>query len=273
MDKMLVVVFDSERQAYEGTRTLKDLHADGSITVYGQTVIAKDAGGKVTVKEATDEGPLGTAVGLVTGALVGVLGGPVGVAVGATAGAYGGALFDLTTVGVSEDFLDQVARSLEPGKAAVIAEVQEEWVLPVDTRMEDLGGTVFRRAWGDVLDAQIARDAAAIEADIAAMEAEYEQASGEARAKLRAKIDAAKADLQRVRDRAKAAAESSQREAEAKIAALKKQAADSGAERKQQLEQREAAIRADYSKRTAKLDQALELGKEADKLTMEALTP
>jgi uncharacterized membrane protein len=273
VDKMLVVVFDSERQAYEATRALKDLHAEGSITLYGQAVIAKDAGGTVTVKEAADEGPLGTAVGLVTGALVGVLGGPVGVMVGAVAGAYGGALFDVATIGVGEDFLDQVARRLEPGKAAVIAEIQEEWVLPVDTRLEALGGTVFRRAWGDVVDAQIARDVAAIEADIAAMEAEYEQATGEAKAKLRARIDAAKADLQQVRDRAKAAAEAAQREGEAKVAALNQQAAAAGAEQKRELDQREAEIRADYARRTAKLDQARALRKEVDELAEEALTP
>jgi uncharacterized membrane protein len=40
---MIVVVFESEREAYEGTRVLKELHAEGSLTLYGQAVIAKDA--------------------------------------------------------------------------------------------------------------------------------------------------------------------------------------------------------------------------------------
>jgi uncharacterized membrane protein len=71
MNKMIVVVFDNERQAYEGYRALKDLHADGTITLYGDAVIAKDASGTVFVKEAADKGPLGTAVGLLTGSLVG----------------------------------------------------------------------------------------------------------------------------------------------------------------------------------------------------------
>jgi hypothetical protein len=35
MDKMLIVVFDSEHQAYEGTRVLKELHDNGTITLYG----------------------------------------------------------------------------------------------------------------------------------------------------------------------------------------------------------------------------------------------
>ena len=78
MDKMIVTVFDSERQAFEGSQVLKDLHADGTITLYAEAVIAKDADGTVAVKRAADQGPLGTAVGLVTGSLVGLLGGLCG---------------------------------------------------------------------------------------------------------------------------------------------------------------------------------------------------
>jgi uncharacterized membrane protein len=253
MDKMFVAVFDSERQAYEGYRVLQDLHAEGSITLYAQAVIAKDAQGKVTIKEAADPGPLGTAVGVVAGALVGLLGGPMGVAVGAAAGMLGGATYDATNAVVSAQFVDEATARLEPGKAAVIAEIQEEWVLPLDARMEVVGETVLRQARGDVVDAQIARDVAALEADVAAMEAEARQASAEAEAQLRARIDAARAELQRVQDRATSSVEAAQREAEAKLTALKEQAAGVRAEQKQQLETREAEVRAAHEERKAKL--------------------
>ena len=46
MNKMVIVLLDSERGAYEGTRVLKELHDEGHITLYAQTVIAKDSGGK-----------------------------------------------------------------------------------------------------------------------------------------------------------------------------------------------------------------------------------
>ncbi len=110
-NKMIVVIFDNEKQAYEGSKALKDLHAESSITLYASAVIAKDAGGKVTVQQEADEGPLGTGVGLVTGSLIGLLGGPVGVAIGATAGTFGGVLYDLAKVGVGGDFLDEVGLS------------------------------------------------------------------------------------------------------------------------------------------------------------------
>jgi uncharacterized membrane protein len=256
MDRMLVVLFNSEREAYEGTRILKDLHAEGAITLYGEAVVVKDASGKVTVKEAADAGPLGTAVGLLTGSLVGLIGGPAGVAVGAAAGMYSGSMFDLARAGVSAGFFDDVSRSLEPGKAAVVAEIQEEWIIPLDSRMEAAGGTVLRRARADVVDAEIERDVAAIDADIAAMQAEYTQATGEAKTKLQAKIDAARAEHQRIQDRGRASAEAAQRHAEAKLAALKEQAAAAHAERKQQIAKREAEVRAEYENRAARLNRA-----------------
>lgn len=67
MNKMLVAVFGTERAAYEGLSALKDLHKDGDITLYATAVISKDSSGAVTVKQGADEGPIGTAIGLLTG--------------------------------------------------------------------------------------------------------------------------------------------------------------------------------------------------------------
>ena len=43
---------------------------------------------------------------------------------------------------VDTDFLTDVATALTPGKYAVVADVDEDWVTPVDTRMEAVGGVV-----------------------------------------------------------------------------------------------------------------------------------
>jgi uncharacterized membrane protein len=262
-DKMIVVIFDNEKKAYEGIKALKDLDAEGSITLYASAVIAKDAGGKVTVKQAADQGPLGTGVGLLTGSLIGLLGGPVGVALGASAGTLGGVLYDLAKVGVGEDFLGEAGQKLQPGKMAVVAEVWEEWVMPVDARMEAAGGTVLRRARGEVLDSQIEMDAAALKAEIADLKAERAQARDEAKAKLQAKISAAKARLRVTRDRAKAAAEATKQEMDAKIKSLKAQMAKAQGDAKTRLKARIAEVESKHKQRAAKLHQAWELTKEA----------
>jgi uncharacterized membrane protein len=255
MDKIVVVVFDSESKAYEGSLALQELQNEGSINLYAKAVIARDANGKLTVKESGDMGPVGTAVGLLTGSLLGLLGGPVGVAIGVGVGMSGGMLYDLAQLGVAEDYLDEVGKSLLPGKAAVVAEVWEEWTLPVDNRMEALGGVVFRSTRMDFVDDQMERDNAALNADLDEMEAEYAQASAEAKKKLQLKIDATKAKLQASQNAMQARLEASQQETKAKIQSLQEQAAKAHGERKAKIEKRIAELKAEDKRRSDEFKQ------------------
>ncbi|MEA3302072.1 MAG: hypothetical protein U9Q75_02250, partial [Pseudomonadota bacterium] len=59
-----VIVFDSEKSAYEGLSDMKELHKEGSISLYSTAVLAKDAEGVVEIKQATEKGPVGTAIGM-----------------------------------------------------------------------------------------------------------------------------------------------------------------------------------------------------------------
>ncbi|HXV30478.1 MAG TPA: DUF1269 domain-containing protein, partial [Sinorhizobium sp.] len=184
MNKFIVVIFPGETQAYQASRALRELHAEGSLTLYGMAVVAKDPQGNVSIKESADAGPLGTAVGALVGGLVGVIGGPVGVLAGAGGGALLGSLADLFNYGVGADFLMKVSTALAPGRTAVIAEVAENWTIPLDTRMEALGGTVLRTWRADFEDEQIEKEMAARRADFEQLKAEYGQAAQEAKAKL-----------------------------------------------------------------------------------------
>ena len=242
MDKVVAVVFDDEKQAYQGLRAFRDLHREGSITLYSAAVVAKDASGTVSVREA-GEGPAGTFFGLLTGSLVGLLGGPVGLAVGAGTGTLIGAAFDLTRAGIAGDFLEDVSEYLLPGKAAVFTELDEEWQAPIDTRMEALGGHVFRRNRIAVEDAYYERQIAMYREELAALEAEREKASAERKARLEARIEDTRHKLQDKRDELKARIESIKREGDAKIASLQQQLTSARDERKQRLEKRLAELR------------------------------
>jgi len=262
MDKILVVVFDSESKAYEGSQALQELQNEGNINLYAKAVIARDADGKLTVKQTGDMGPVGTAVGLLTGSLIGLLGGPVGVAIGVSLGTSGGMLYDLAQLGVSEDYLNEVGKSLLPGKAAVVAEVWENWILPVDTKMEALGGVVFRTTRTAVLDDQLEKDNAAFEADLAELDSEYQQASAEAKKKLQLKIDATKAKLQASQNVMQARLESIQQETDAKIKSLQDKAAKAHGERKAKMETRITELKAEQKRRSEQLKQKGEEIKE-----------
>jgi uncharacterized membrane protein len=263
MSKFVVITFANEASAYQGTRALKALHDEGSLTLYGLGVIAKDAGGKLSIKDSDDGGPVATALGALLGGLVGVIGGPAGVAAGAVGGSYIGCLIDLVNLGVSEDFATKVGSELAPGKTAVVAEIGEDWTTPLDTRMEALGGKVLRTWRADFEDDQIAKDVAARNADLAQLRAEFAQASAENKAKLKAKVDQAKSDLEAAGRRLQARVDALGKEMNAKLEALDKQISTAQADAKQKMKARAAAIRADYEARTAKLKQAWALTKEA----------
>lgn len=264
MSKFVVILFPDEAQAYQGTRALNDLHAEGSLTLYGMAVVAKDAEGNFGVKEAADTGPLGTAVGALVGGLVGLLGGPAGVIVGVTGGTLLGSVTDLYNYGVSEDFIWKVSKNmLEPGKTAVVAEIAETWTTPLDVRMEALGGTVLRTWRADFEHEQIANEIAAERAKLEQLRAEFAQANIEAKAKLKAKLDQAKADLEHAEERLKAKLDAMEKERNAKIAALEQQLREARADAKEKITQRIAALRAEYETRSAKLKQAGALAKEA----------
>jgi uncharacterized membrane protein len=224
VDRMLVVVFDNEEGAYEGKNALLQLDGEGSITVYGYAVLAKRADGSTTVKQ-DNMGPISTLVGTSFGSLLGLLGGPIGFAVGASAGALTGAAFDVHDARIGDDFIDDVKKSLTPTKVAVIAEIEEDWITPVDSRMEELGGTVFRRALSDVKHTLHDEHVAAMKADLAQMKAEQAKAHADRKAKLQEKINRLDSKIQNQLQKAKERREAAEIQAQAKVQVLKAKAA------------------------------------------------
>jgi uncharacterized membrane protein len=255
-NKILVSVFDSQQAAFEGLTALKDLHRDGEITLYASSVIAKDPSGTVSVCQRADSGPIGTLVGIVTGGLIGLLGGPVGVAVGAYVGGFGGLMYDLFTVGVSMDFVDEVGASLTPGKAAVVTDVDETWVTPVDTRLGALGGTTFRRFRGEAIDAELIRETEATRTELEQLRAELGESSGEAKAKLEMAIDSRRRKLETLVERVEKTLAQEKAEFEARLATLREQQARARESQRQRIEARMNELKASYEARKTKLDEA-----------------
>jgi uncharacterized membrane protein len=263
MNKMIVAVFDTERQAYQGMTALEGLHAEGSLTVHSLAVVGKDPNGAISVKRADEQAPVGTAVGLATGSLLGLIGGPVGVAVGATVGTLTGSIYDVATLGVGDDFLLEVSDALTPGKVAVLADADEEWVTPLDSRIGEIGGVVFRRARGEFFEEQIERELAVERAELALLKAEYKEATGEAKARLKNRLDEAQRKFDARRELLKQRIEVLEQEAAARIHALQDQLATATNAQKAKLQQRIDKARADHKARTQKLNAAWELVKEA----------
>ena len=225
MDRMLVVVFDNELKAYEGKKALLLLDDNGSINLYAYAVLVKNADGTATVKQGDDSGPVGTLVGTSVGSLIGLLGGPVGLAVGATAGALTGAVADLSNARIGADFIDDVTKVLTPNKVALVAEIEEDLIAPVDLSMEAIGGTVFRRALADVEDTIHDEKVAAMKADLAQMKAELAKAHADFKAKLQEKINHLESKIHAKLQKGKERREAAEHQVKAKVEALKAKAA------------------------------------------------
>jgi uncharacterized membrane protein len=228
MERMLVVVCDSEKKAFEGTSALRQLELEGSISIYAGAVVAKRADGTVSVKQLDEDGSIGTLTGTAVGSLIGLLGGPIGVAIGALSGLTLGAFYDIDTARVGEDFVVDVSKSLTPNKVAIIAEVDEEWTTPVDARMEAIGGVVFRRALWEVREKIDDEDTAAMKADLAQFKSEIAKAHGERRAKLQKKLDQLQARIEAQQKKATERREAFEARQKAKRAIFKKNAAAAG---------------------------------------------
>jgi uncharacterized membrane protein len=224
MDRMLVVVFDSESKAYEGKTALQQLDGEGSISVYAYAVLTKNADGTTSLKQGDDLGPIGTLLGTAFGSLIGLLGGPAGAAIGAAAGLGAGSAADLDNARIGADFIDDVAKVLLPNRVALVAEIEEDWTTPVDTRMESIGGTVFRRSLSEVTDTVDDEEVAAMKADAAQMKAEAAKAHADRKAKLQEKINQLDSKIQAQLQRAKQRREAAERQAQVKVQVLKAKA-------------------------------------------------
>ena len=225
MDRMLVVVFDTEPKAYEGKKALSQLEGEGSIVIYAYAVVGRNADGTTSVRQSDDPGPLGTLAGTSLGALIGLIGGPVGAAIGAAAGLAVGGTVDVDNARIGEDFVDDVREQLQPGKFAVVAEIQEDWTTPVDTRMEAIGGKVTRRALSEVNDTVNDEDVAAMKADLAQMKAEQAKAHADRKAKLQEKINQLDSKIQAQLEKSKQRRQAWKAQAKAKVEVVKAKAA------------------------------------------------
>jgi uncharacterized membrane protein len=142
MRKFGVAVFPDERTASNGSRALKELIERGT-TVDASVVVVKHANGNISVLDRSGKESHATAIVAMIGGLAGLPAGPLAVAMGAAGGALIGFSAVLTDRGVDARFLTKISHELAPGKAAIIADLEDDsWPL-FDARMKEFGGTVI----------------------------------------------------------------------------------------------------------------------------------
>jgi len=262
MNELLVAVFDSEDAAIKGMRTLTHLHEEGGISLYASALIVRGRDGNVSVKQPSDPTPLGAALGLLTGGIVGILGGPAGSAVGASLGGYVGLLADWARSGIDLKFLDDVGKTLSPGKAAVLAEIEESWTSLLEPRLKKQGGIVFRQFRTDVVEDQLLQESKALQGQLEILEDDLASTSAANKDALQTSLKNVKQKLKDVQERANAAIDRKKAETDLKVKALLRQAETAAHDAKTRIQKRIADADADFEMRQKKLVQARILAQE-----------
>jgi uncharacterized membrane protein len=263
MEKMLVAVFDNETQAFEGISALKELDKNGDITLYANAVVSKDANGKLNVQQATDSGAIGTATGLFVGSLIGLLGGPVGLAIGAGTGTIAGLAVDVNKDSIGASFVEEVSGKLTKAKTALIAEIDETWTVPVDTRLTELNGVVFRRLSYEVEDDQLRRESEAIVAEYNEWKEEMKEGINADNAKMNKALANVKEKAQITKQQIEKKSNEVNNELNAKLDKMEQQMKNAGEKRKARLQKRISALKEEYRIRREKLQQASRLINES----------
>ena len=145
MSNFIVVFFSDEAKARQGVLVLEKLRTtEGRIWGYGSALVSRDwrvdcRCGRSPMRDTAGPGPVGALIG----GLAGLTAGPVA----ATMGPAGGA-----TIGIAADrvenenafaaFIHEISRELAPGKTAIVADVAEDGVIPLEALMTEIGGVV-----------------------------------------------------------------------------------------------------------------------------------
>lgn len=263
MNKTLVAIFDNEDAAFNGLTALKELHRNGDITLYDSAVITKSMMGETRIVKAPDDTPTGTFLGMFLVALVGALGGPIGIAVGAASGTLVGATTDMFRDSVDYGFVDQVREAMTLGKVAVVADVEETWVTPVDLTITEQGGIVFRRLRHEVVEDQLAREHAEFEEELKELKKDLATATSETKAKVQARIASVEKSINETRAQAAARAKKLAAEWAAKREAMENQLKEANIRERARIKDQMDKARKEFEIRSGKLRQAQQLVVEA----------
>lgn len=118
MSELIVFAFPNEKGASEMDEAINRLKKEQLITLDDAAIVVRNHDGKVKVKQAVNLVGTGTVGGAFWGMLIGLLFWMpwLGMAVGAITGAIAG---KLTDYGINDDFIHEVAETVEPGGSAL----------------------------------------------------------------------------------------------------------------------------------------------------------
>ncbi len=143
MSDLVVIGYDTEFRADEVRLELLKMQKDYLLDLEDAVVAVKKSDGTVKLHQTYPLPAAGAVGGGFWGLLIGTifLSPLLGAAVGAAAGAAAGALSD---IGIDDDFMKELAGTLQPGSSALFVLVRKATPDKVLESLRGLGGTVLK---------------------------------------------------------------------------------------------------------------------------------
>jgi acetolactate synthase small subunit len=258
MDKMIVAVFERKNQAFEAALAMMPLCEQELLPIYASAVIIKDCRQLSVV-----DYPKHVTLGMATTGLIKLLAEPDCCFEHTNSQAFTDLMMEMGRVGVDAIFVEEVARHLLPGRAAIVSEFEEENTNTMNTLLEAQGATVFSCARREIIDIQIVQELESLYSQIQTLEKQVLQAAEKSKAHVQRELVLAKSRFQAVQKQARWHAALIKQEAEAKIVSLQERAAKAQGAMKANLERLADNVRIHYAHRATKLNLACRLTADA----------
>ena len=192
MTKVIVVSFKEEAKAMAAMHKLNELDGLGDISIYEKTMVRKKgADAYETLKEDGNEG-WRTLTGMALGGMLGAIGGPVGFVIGLYTGTAIGAMTDISHYDFKEDFIAAVENKMAVGTISIIAEIDENSDVFVDTSLASMGAEILRSDIDFEFDNYVSEQVGELETAISVERKKLKKASAAEKEKIAKEIAALK---------------------------------------------------------------------------------
>ncbi len=148
MSDLIVLAFKNDTDAFKMRDDLISLQKQEVITLQDAAVVVRHGDGKPKVKQATSLVGAGALGGAFWGMLIGLLffAPWLGLAIGAVTGAIAG---KFTDTGIDDNFIKEVANTIEPGHSALFLLVSKVTMDKVQPSLEKYDATVIQTSLSD----------------------------------------------------------------------------------------------------------------------------
>ena len=188
MAKVIVVSFAEETKAIEALHKLNELDSLGDISIYEMMMVRKKTNGDCEVlKENSSEG-WRVLAGMGIGSMLGLLGGPVGFVIGLYTGTAIGGIAEISHYDFADDFVEKVKNKISAGTVSIIAEIDEDSNVFIDTYLNPMGAVITRSDVDFEFDKYMNEQIDEMDEEIADERAELKKARKEDREKIQKKI-------------------------------------------------------------------------------------